>query len=309
MVELMCMPYRRQAILESIIYKLCYELEFINSPQISFNTAYFLIKFILLLDVKLPGDAHTVSNGFAFDCFKGILEFSILIFAKTAYKYLSQIKEKEKIEEIVIENIRKWLFEMSEDWQINSLQVTGLLLLAEYASGFKKLKNLCELSKKYYADYTRPSKFYQNFIEIYNMVPCINEEFLEKEAISALKFIDNILLEKYKQDDFEIIKRKLSKIEKLRENTSNLICWSKILFDVGEFINTEISASRKKRKSKFCSLVIKHYGTEQHRILMEHLKFRLSNLDYLYFGVISLMSVQKYRKAILLAEVFFITKQ
>ena len=72
-IELMCMPYRRQAILEALIFKLMIEMQS-KELDSAFFTSEFIIKFFLALDLKLPGNAHNFSTSFAFDAFKSILD-------------------------------------------------------------------------------------------------------------------------------------------------------------------------------------------------------------------------------------------
>ncbi len=282
-----------------------------SRTDVAFATANLLVNFVLSLDVKLPGNAQTFSSSFAFAAYQGIIEYVLLQYSKLAVKDVKSKGEKQRREEEVIGILRKTLFELSEGVQTSSLQISGLLLLAEYACALKGRAEDEQMSTEYYANDARQAKVYQDLLSIYASMHDAGSSPLEKEARACLKLVDNVLMAKYRAKEDDVIKRALKKTGKEEQKgaegaevNKHLFEWQKILFDVGISMEDEVRKERKKTKSKFCSLVLKHLGPEQHQIIMGHLNMRLSNLDYMYFAIVSLMSTQKYRKALLLAQVW-----
>eukprot|EP00826_Nyctotherus_ovalis_P005192 TRINITY_DN11165_c0_g4_i1.p1 TRINITY_DN11165_c0_g4~~TRINITY_DN11165_c0_g4_i1.p1 ORF type:complete len:306 (+),score=102.19 TRINITY_DN11165_c0_g4_i1:587-1504(+) len=297
--------------------------------ETAFFTAEFLIKFFMALDVKLPGNAHNFSSSYGFEAFKSILEYAVLAYTKLAYRWLGTKKHTEEVKgddksvrnakaQEVLNNIRKIIFELSEEWQTKSFQITGLLLLIDCASTFKS-PAFSEQSRIYYTDYSRKGKLYQDFLTVYNEVHYSGENMMEKEIIAALKLIDKLFTERHKAKEGNILEKKMKKIEgKISENENfleipkqdenskaNSLGWVKIVYPIGSDLERELVDWRKKRKGKFCSLMMKYLTSEYHKAIMGHLMSRMSDMDYFYFAIISLMSVQKYRKSLLLAEVIF----
>jgi hypothetical protein len=328
-VELICMPYRRQVILEALLFKFLLEMSDRNLEG-AFNTAEFLMKFFMTLDVKLPGNAHNFSSSYGFESFKSILEYSFLAYTKLAYKWLGAKKhpkpEEAKLDDIprdvkgqeVLSNVRKVVFELSEEWLTTSFQITGLLLLIDCASTFKE-QVFSDQSRLYYTDYSRKGKLYQDFLAIYNEVHYTGDCMMDKEIITALKLIDKLLTEKRKGKEVNIIEQKMKKVEdkikgidhenflvipKQDKNLKvNSFGWTQIVYPIGNDVEHELLDFKKKRKGKFCSLMMKYLTSEYHKIIMGRLMSKMSDMDYFYFAIISLMSVQKFRKSLLLADV------
>jgi len=331
-IELICMPYRRQAILEALVFKFLLEVKE-EKLEAAFNTVEFLVKFFLVLDVRLPGNARNFSSSYGLKTFKSILEYSFIGYTKLSYKWLGakkhskaeeaksddQARRDVKAQEVLV-NVRRIVFELSEEWQTTSFQITGLLLLIDCASIFKE-QVFSDQSKLYYSDYSRKGKLYQDFLLIYNEVHYTGECMMEKEIMTALKLIDKLLTENHKSKEVNIIEKKMKKIEdKIKDiDTENFLIvpnqneaskvnsfgWTQIVYPIGSDVERELLGFKKKRKGKFCSLMMKYLTSEHHKIVMGHLMSRMSGMDYFYFAIISLMSVQKYRKSLLLADVLF----